>query len=68
MDGEDIPLEKRGDPWFADGNIILVPEGNPVPLFKVHRGVLSRHSEVFQSMFNIPHSISGGKHVFRSCK
>jgi hypothetical protein len=54
MDSNDVPLKTRGDPWFADGNIILVPKSENQVAFKVHRGVLSRHSEVFRSMFDIP--------------
>lgn len=37
--------------WFEDGNIIITAQGTS---FKVHRGVLSRHSEVFRDMFLIP--------------
>ena len=37
--------------WFDDGNIILQAESK---LFKVHRGVLSKHSEVFRDMFSLP--------------
>ncbi|KAL1744027.1 hypothetical protein HDZ31DRAFT_74505 [Schizophyllum fasciatum] len=37
--------------YFADGNIILIA-GNA--LFKVHRGQLARHSEVFQGLFTLP--------------
>ncbi|TFY78719.1 hypothetical protein EWM64_g5288, partial [Hericium alpestre] len=37
--------------WFSDGNVILV-SGSSV--FKVHRGQLERHSEVFRDMFSIP--------------
>lgn len=68
-----IPESIRGDPWFEDGNIILVAEAESVNepeeghtrdqradegsinavAFRVHRGVLSRHSEVFQSMFEV---------------
>ncbi|KAF9071185.1 hypothetical protein BDP27DRAFT_1291582 [Rhodocollybia butyracea] len=53
----------RGDPWFEDGNIILVPQEDPESSesasearlgFRVHRGVLARHSEVFQDMFELP--------------
>lgn len=50
----------HGNPWFDDGNIILIPDEHENQVaFKVHRGVLSRHSEVFQSMFEIPSSING---------
>ena len=44
---------KRGDPWFDDGNIVLLADGSNVA-FKIHRDFLSRHSEVFQSMFQLP--------------
>jgi BTB/POZ domain len=37
--------------WFDDGNIILQAESK---LFKVHRGVLAKHSNVFQDMFSLP--------------
>lgn len=49
-----VPLSKRGDPWFDDGNIILLTsfEDSPVA-FKIHRGVLARHSEVFRAMFEV---------------
>lgn len=40
-------------PWFEDGNIILTTEKSPTG-FRVHRGVLARHSEIFQGMFEMP--------------
>ncbi|KAK0464483.1 uncharacterized protein EV420DRAFT_1516594 [Desarmillaria tabescens] len=46
-------IENHGEPWFDDGNIILVTQENPTA-FKVHRGVLARHSEIFQGMFEMP--------------
>ncbi|TFY52585.1 hypothetical protein EVG20_g10491 [Dentipellis fragilis] len=59
MDKSAIPPASRGDPWFDDGNIILLIDADPdrdhPPVaFKVHRGVLSRHSEIFRSMFEFP--------------
>ncbi|EGN98367.1 hypothetical protein SERLA73DRAFT_109815 [Serpula lacrymans var. lacrymans S7.3] len=48
-----VPSLEKGDPWFDDGNIVLLTEESKVA-FKVHRGVLARHSEVFESMFAIP--------------
>lgn len=41
----------RSDIWFDDGNIVLVAGSYA---FKVHRGQLQRHSEVFDGMFHIP--------------
>ncbi|KAI1781887.1 hypothetical protein LXA43DRAFT_907382 [Ganoderma leucocontextum] len=37
--------------WFEDGNVVIVA-GNAA--FRVHTGILSRHSEVFQNMFSVP--------------
>ena len=42
----------RSSIWFDDGNIILVAAGSAA--FKVHRGQLERHSEVFHDLFSIP--------------
>ncbi|KAH9830003.1 uncharacterized protein C8Q71DRAFT_717556 [Rhodofomes roseus] len=41
----------RSDFWFNDGNIILVVRGIA---FKVHRGQLERHSEIFRDLFSMP--------------
>ncbi|KAI0074028.1 hypothetical protein K474DRAFT_1602276 [Panus rudis PR-1116 ss-1] len=50
---DQLSVEKRGDPWFDDGNIILLSADSSVA-FRVHRDFLSRHSEVFKSMFELP--------------
>ena len=36
--------------WFEDGNIVLAVQDTS---FRVHRGVLSRNSEVFRDMFSL---------------
>ena len=38
----------RSDIWFSDGNIVIVAGS---AAFRVHRGQLERHSEVFKDMF-----------------
>ena len=63
MDVTHIPHSIRGDPWFEDGNIILLAgpedsEDSAAVAFKVHRGVLARHSEVFRGLFSIPQPIN----------
>lgn len=69
-----VPLEKRGDPWFEDGNILLITEvteqscSESQVAFKVHRGVLSRHSEVFQSMFDIPQPAAVSGELTEGCQ
>lgn len=47
------PLYEHGEPWFEDGNIVLLADQSNIA-FKVHRGVLARHSEIFQTMFQLP--------------
>ncbi|ESK95724.1 hypothetical protein Moror_12453 [Moniliophthora roreri MCA 2997] len=54
MENAGLLTYERGDPWFEDGNIILITQDPPNTAFRVHRGVLSRHSEVFQGMFELP--------------
>ncbi|EPT05746.1 hypothetical protein FOMPIDRAFT_31857, partial [Fomitopsis schrenkii] len=39
------------DVWFSDGNIDIVAEGTS---FRVHRGILSVHSELFRDMLSMP--------------
>jgi hypothetical protein len=41
----------QSDLWFDDGNIVLIVGSSA---FKVHRGQLSRQSEVFDNLFSIP--------------
>ncbi|PPQ98086.1 hypothetical protein CVT26_003256 [Gymnopilus dilepis] len=53
---EKIPPEKyttlvRSDFWFRDGNIVIIAGS---AAFKVHRGQLERHSEVFSDLFSLP--------------
>lgn len=38
--------------WFTDGNLIIVAEPSGVH-FKIHRGMLERHSEVFRDLFTL---------------
>jgi hypothetical protein len=37
--------------WLEDGNVIIQAQTTQ---FRVHRGILSRHSRVFKDMFAIP--------------
>jgi hypothetical protein len=47
----DFPFRVCQDFWFSDGNVILT--AGPFA-FKVHRGQLERHAEIFQTMLSIP--------------
>ncbi|PIL28390.1 hypothetical protein GSI_09541 [Ganoderma sinense ZZ0214-1] len=50
----DISSEPQKDPelWFEDGNVVIVAGTHAA--FRVHAGVLSRHSEIFQNTFGVP--------------
>ncbi|KAF9042326.1 hypothetical protein BJ165DRAFT_1416003 [Panaeolus papilionaceus] len=53
---EPLPPERfsnllRSDFWFGDGNIVIVAGS---AAFKVHRGQLERHSEIFSDLFAVP--------------
>src|SRR5712691_8377734 len=47
----EFPFRMCQDFWFSDGNVILT--AGPFA-FKVHRGQLERHAEIFQTMLSIP--------------
>lgn len=44
------------DFYFDDGNIVLFA---PPCVFKVHKGQLARHSEVFENLFSLPYAGGG---------
>lgn len=46
-------ITRHPDLWFDDGSVILIAEDTG---FRVYRGVLARHSEVFRDTFQIPQS------------
>jgi hypothetical protein len=46
-----FPFRVCQDFWFSDGNVILSAGSFA---FKVHRGQLERHGEIFQTMLSIP--------------
>jgi hypothetical protein len=42
---------RRGIPWLEDGNIVLQAENTQ---FRVHKSILTAHSDVFRDMFMMP--------------
>lgn len=50
---EDYSAVRRSSEfWFQDGNIVIIASGDTA--FRVHLGVLARHSPVFEDMFKVP--------------
>lgn len=52
----------RSSIWFADGNIVLVARRTA---FRVHRGQLARHSDVFRDLFMVPQPPPRGEGLHR---
>ena len=48
---------RRGNVWFDDGNVLLIAETTS---FRVHKSILSRHSEFFNDMFRLPQPAYAG--------
>ncbi|KAI0756283.1 hypothetical protein C8Q80DRAFT_1264361 [Daedaleopsis nitida] len=46
-------VARYADLWFEDGNVVVVAQ-QPETAFRVHRGVLSRHSATFSDLFALP--------------
>ncbi len=55
---------KHADIWFEDGNIVLISEQSG---FRVHKGLLTRHSEVFRDMFLMPQPPPTEEESFEGC-
>ena len=47
---------QHDDLWFEDGNVIIVAEN---VWYKLHRGILAKHSGVFRDMFQVADSSAG---------
>lgn len=44
-------LPRHDDLWFDDGNVVIASSDLS---FRLHRGVLARHSSVFKDLFQVP--------------
>ncbi|RPD55039.1 hypothetical protein L227DRAFT_555467 [Lentinus tigrinus ALCF2SS1-6] len=57
-------LSRDSDLWFPDGNIVVIAEG---ACFRVHQGVLARHSVVFKDMFGVPQPAAHPTNLIDDC-
>jgi hypothetical protein len=60
----DRDARKRSEYWFEDGNIVLQAEDT---LFRVHRSILSRHSQIFKDIFAMPQAPSQENESIEGC-
>ena len=49
-------VQRHKDLWFDDGNIVVIAQQTA---FRVHRSVLSRHSDTFSGLFAVPQPLEG---------
>lgn len=54
----------RGPIWFFDGNIVIDASST---LFRVHRGVLAKNSDVFRDLFLVPQPICSTESEIDGC-
>ncbi len=47
----DVELKKDPELWLEDGNVVVIAQQTA---FRVHRGILSRHSDTFSGLFTLP--------------
>ena len=47
----ELVTTRKGSIWFFDGNIVIDASST---LFRVHRGVLAKNSDVFRDLFLVP--------------
>jgi len=60
----DLDQRTRSQYWFEDGNVVLLTENT---LFRVHRSILSRHSEIFKDTFAMPQAPSEENECIEGC-
>lgn len=53
MDTSFLTPEKVPELWFTDADVVFKAG---TKLFRVHRGILSARSTVFNDMFSLPHT------------
>ncbi|RDX51174.1 hypothetical protein OH76DRAFT_1417533 [Lentinus brumalis] len=58
--GDNAELQRDGSFWFEDGNIVVVAQQTA---FRVHKGVLSRHSDTFSGLFTVPQPSEGAEQI-----
>ena len=46
-------VSRDADVWLADGNCVVVAKNTA---FRVYKGILSLHSELFRDLFSLPNS------------
>ncbi|KAG5350367.1 hypothetical protein C0989_011323 [Termitomyces sp. Mn162] len=57
-------LQLRSDYWYDDGSVIIIVEETA---FRVHKSILSQHSDVFADLFTIPEPAARESESLEGC-
>lgn len=57
-------ISRHPDLWYDDGTVILIAENIG---FRVYRGPLTKHSEVFRDMFSFPQPTAAPSETYEGC-
>ncbi|KZP21992.1 hypothetical protein FIBSPDRAFT_825261 [Athelia psychrophila] len=60
----ELVTPSKGSIWFFDGNIVIDASST---LFRVHRGVLARNSDVFRDLFLVPQPAGDSPNEIDGC-
>lgn len=63
--GDSAPVIPHETLYFDDGNIILIAQTTS---YKVHKGILSRHSEVMRTMLQLPQPAVSADELVDGCQ
>jgi hypothetical protein len=55
LTGASSPIS-RSEFWFIDGSVIVIVENKA---FRIHKSILSKHSDVFSDLFMVPQPQDG---------
>ena len=59
-------MKEDEEVWMEDGNIVVSAGTDPIVLFRCHRFVLAKYSEVFKDMFSLPESGASATETYRN--
>ena len=56
--GSSQTISRHSEFWFADGSVIVIVG---TTAFRIHKSILSKHSDVFSDLFTVPQPQDGSE-------